>query len=146
VSASARVRAAAAALAVMIASVVGCSGGQSSHPAATRHHVRPCAQLAALSPGLVPVLAGLAHGRINLVTSQPARRQMLRFTDDAARWAAASGTAPFTTLFRHLRHLWNWPSGLIPELAGHSRPLTCAIACNSFRNSAAVRGAWRDER
>ena len=29
---------------------------------------------------------------------------------------------------------------------GHSRPLTCAIACNSFRNSAAVRGAWRDER
>jgi hypothetical protein len=29
---------------------------------------------------------------------------------------------------------------------GHSRPLTCAKACNSFRNSAAVRGAWRDDR
>lgn len=29
---------------------------------------------------------------------------------------------------------------------GHPRPLTCAIACSSLRNSAAVRGAWRDER
>jgi hypothetical protein len=120
VSAWARVRAPAAALAVTVAGVVGC-GGQSSHPAVPLHHVRPCAQLAALSPGLEPVLAGLAHGRINLVTNQAVRREMLRFTGDAARWAAASGAAPFTTLFRHLRHLWNWPSGLIPELAGWIR-------------------------
>jgi hypothetical protein len=73
--------------------------------------------LAALTPGVAPVLAGLAGGRIDLVTNQPARRQMLRFTGDAAGWAAATGTAAFATLFRHLRHLWNWPSGLIPELA-----------------------------
>jgi hypothetical protein len=38
---------------------------------------------------------------------------------------------------------------VLPDLlapCGHPRPLTCAIACNSLRNSAAVRGAWRDER
>jgi hypothetical protein len=121
VSASARAWAAAAALAVMVLGVAGCGGVTSSRSAVPLHHVRPCAQLAAVSPGLLPVLAGLAERRINLVTNQPVRRQMLRFTGDAARWAAASGATPFTTLFRHLRHLWNWPSELIPELAGGIR-------------------------
>lgn len=102
----------------------GCTGVNSPQSAGPHHHhhlLRPCAQLAAVSSGLVPVLAGSDGGRINLVTNQPVRRQLLRFTGEAARWAAASGATAFTTLFRHLRHLWNWPSGLIPELAGWIR-------------------------
>lgn len=121
VSASARAWAAAAAFAVMVLGVAGCGGVKSPHSAVPRHHVRPCAQLAAVSPGLAPVLAGLAEGRINLVANQPVRRRLLRFTGEAARWAGASGATAFTMLFRHLRHLWNWPPGLIPELAGWIR-------------------------
>jgi len=121
VRASARAWPAATALAVMVLGVAGCGGVTSSRSAVPLHHGRPCAQLAAVSPGLLPVLADLAGGKISLVTNQPVRRQLLRFTSDAARWAAASGATAFTTLFRHLRHLWNWPSGLIPELAGEIR-------------------------
>jgi hypothetical protein len=129
-------RAAAAALAIAVLFLAGCGGG-SSHPAAPHHPPSPCAQLAALSPGLAPVLAGLGRGGINLTTSQPARRQLLRFTGDAATWAAATGATAFTTLFRHLRHLWNWPPGLIPELAHLIRrdiaaaDAHCATAHNS---------------
>ena len=121
VSAFARLRAVAAAFAVVALGMAGCGGATSSHSAVPPRQVRPCAQLAAVSPGLLPVLAGLAGSRINLVANQPVRRQLLRFTGDAARWAAASGATAFTTLYRQLRHLWNWPSGLIPELAGGIR-------------------------
>ena len=130
VSASARIRAAAAAFAVLVLGVAGCGGVTSSRPAAPLHQVRPCAQLAAVSPGLRPALAGLAGGRISLVTNEPVRRQLLRFTGDAARWAAASGATVFTTLFRHLRHLWNWPSWTIPELAGGIRGDIAAAAAH----------------
>jgi hypothetical protein len=58
---------------------------------------------------------------MHLATSEPARRQLLRFTGDVARWAAASGALPFTTLFRHLRQLWRWPQALIPEVAERIR-------------------------
>ncbi len=115
VSAPARVRVAAAALAIALLGLAGCSGGRPSHSAAPREHLSSCAQLAALSPGLAPVVAGLGEGRINLVTNKPVRRQMLRFTGDAAKWAAASGAAAFTTLFRHLRHLWNCHPGSYPN-------------------------------
>jgi hypothetical protein len=129
VSAPARVRAAAAAIAVAVLGVAGCGDGRAAQSAAPREHLSPCAQLAALSPGLAPILAGLREGRINLVTNQPVRRQMLRFTGDAAGWAAASRATAFTTLFRHLRHLWNWPPGLIPELAGWiRRDIAAAVA------------------
>jgi hypothetical protein len=121
VGASARVPAVAAAFALVALGIAGCGGVASSHSAVPPHQVRPCAQLAAVSPGVLPVLARIAGGRISLVADQPVRRQLLGFTGDAARWAAASGATAFTTLFRHLRHLWNWPSGLIPELAGGIR-------------------------
>jgi hypothetical protein len=82
-----------------------------------RGHLSPGTQQAALSPGLAPVLADLGQGRINLVTSKPIRRLMLRFTGDGAGWAAASGATAFAALFGQLRHLRNWPPGLIPEFA-----------------------------
>ncbi len=143
VSAPCRARVTGAAIAMAVLILAGCGGGRSSDHAAPRQHLSPCAQLAALSAGLAPVLAGLGEGRINLVTNQPIRRQMLRFTGDAAAWAAASGTAAFATLFRHLRHLWNWPSGLIPELA---RWITRDIAaagthCAAARKERSLPGA-----
>jgi hypothetical protein len=136
VSTPASVRVGAAAIALVVFGAAGCGGGRPSysatpraHSASPRAHPSPCAQLTVLSPELVPVLADLHEGRINLVTNIPVRRQMLRFTSDAAEWAAASGAAVFTTLFRHLRHLWNWPSGTIPELAGWiRRDVTAAAA------------------
>lgn len=77
--------------------------------------------MAAAAPRLRPVLAGLQDGSINLARSEPARRLLLRFTANVARWAAASGAMAVTTLFRHLRQLWRWPPALIPEVADRIR-------------------------
>jgi hypothetical protein len=114
-------RAVAAAFAVAILGLAGCGDSRSPHPALPREHVSACAKLAAAAPRLRPVLAGLHDGSINLATSEPARRQLLRFTGDVARWAAASGAIAVTSLFRHLRQLWRWPPALIPEVADRIR-------------------------
>jgi len=108
--------AATAATAITIVTLAACGGSTSRH-AATRKPATPCAQLAAVAPSLAPVLAGIHDGRVNLATSKGARQEMLQVTGDAANWAAVSGTPAFATLFRHLRHLWNWPARTIPELA-----------------------------
>ena len=114
-------RAVAPALTVVILGMAGCGSSQSLHPGLQREQVRPCVELASASRGLAPVLVGLHNGRINLATTEPVRHRLLRFTGDVARWAAASGTMAFTTLFRHLRQLWHWPPALIPELADRIR-------------------------
>jgi hypothetical protein len=71
------------------------------------------------------------------------RDQAGRYT--LARAARQPGRRPGLRL-RVLRR-----SRAVPGIYGitvdpQPRPLSCAMACNSFRNSAAVRGAWRDER
>lgn len=113
-------RAAAAATVIAILTLTACSAG-TSRQAAARGPVKACAQLTALAPSLMPLLDSLQTGRISLVTNQSARQIMLRVTGVAAKWAASTGTPEFTTLFRHLRHLWNWPHTTIPELAAWVR-------------------------